>query len=365
VQPFADALGLDFDIKTEVTGPSEEEILSRLIPIQHSVVSQLEAKHGRLVARFFELGLGFQTVILAIGPQLISGQFKRAPSAYTHPEGHIASFDEPWEHIQDRSPQLVAEYARIREEVIRSLATGAPPQSITTDELLAFAHELDAHVRSLDASAPAQSVRNNRKIPLRTLFLSANPDMASPLAVDREFNRVREKLQTLGQGLDWRRAMDHWPSVRWDQFPEQILTYKPSIVHFSGHGGVDGSLLLSTYDGNRQLIHPDGLVGLLEGFKDTIKMIILNACYSDQLADKLIQHIDIVVGMMPSVSDAAAIVFAPTLYQQLAFGRSVEQAFVVSRASVMGAHPNEANVPRLHVRNRVDPSAVTFEILPQ
>src|ERR1044071_3608135 len=207
------------------------------------------------------------------------------------------------------------------------------------------------------------------RIDARLLFLSANVDQNSPLAVDREYNRVKSALESIGQWQRWRAGTEHLPAAEWDQLPGQLLAYAPTVVHFAGHGHSDGSVELSTHAGDRQRIQAAGLRSLFESYRGQIRVVVLNACYSDALASELVDHIDVVVGMTHAVSDDAAVRFAPAFYQQLAGGQSLETAFAVGRAVVLGAEPFSPRrdlaappgvdldaVPHMRVRAGIDPS---------
>lgn len=178
-----------------------------------------------------------------------------------------------------------------------------------------------------------------RAIEARLLFLSANASDRSPLAVDREYNRVKAALQAIGVWPTWRVAVEHEPAAEWAQVPEQLLAHAPSIVHFAGHGYPDGSLELSSPNGAGQRIHPTGLGELFKAYRRQVRLVVLNACYSDALAAALTAHVDVVVGMTRAITDEAAILFAPMFYQQLAGGQSVQAAFDVARAAVLGQFP--------------------------
>jgi hypothetical protein len=181
-------------------------------------------------------------------------------------------------------------------------------------------------------------------IAARLLFLSASANQQSPLAVDREYNRVKAGLQSLGVWHAWRVAVEHVPAVTWEQVPEQLLLHRASIVHFAGHGHADGSLEFATQANGSQRIAADGLARLFESYAPPVRLVVLNACYSDVLADALVDHVDVVVGMTHAISDDAAISFAPAFYQQLAGGKSVRTACEVARGIVLGRLP-EAGAP--------------------
>ncbi len=194
--------------------------------------------------------------------------------------------------------------------------------------------------------------------PLRVAFFSASPDEAQPLAVGREYNRVQEKVRAMDRR--WHGSLFECPSVQWDQFPDFLLTEAPTVVHFSGHGLPDGSLMLSMEDGSPDRISPDGVAGLLEAHKGQVRVVVLNACYSDALAERLVRDVDVVIGMTRDVSDDAAILFGPTFYQYLAAGRSVADAFGAGTALLAGRFPDEKTTPRLRAREGQDASTIRF-----
>src|SRR5262249_34184669 len=142
------------------------------------------------------------------------------------------------------------------------------------------------------------------------------------------------------------------------QVPEQLLLHDASIVHFAGHGHPDGSLEFSTRDGGNRRIHPDGLASLFAHYTRQVRLGVLNACYSDALAEALTVHIDVVVGMRQAVPDDAAILFARTFYQQLAGGKSVQGAFEVARATVRGEHAGGSPRRDVVLRDATDDDAM-------
>ena len=92
-------------------------------------------------------------------------------------------------------------------------------------------------------------------------------------------------------------------AVRVSDVTGHLLQHKPTIVHFSGHGDKEGKLQLQ--DGRDQSFGVPVLAfaELLEMFKSSVRCVVLNACYSDQLAEAMARHIDCVIGMTASVRD--------------------------------------------------------------
>ena len=86
--------------------------------------------------------------------------------------------------------------------------------------------------------------------------------------------------------------------------------------------------------------------------------MVLNACFSKDQADAIVEVIDCAVGMSQAIGDEAAIVFAAAFYQKLGFGDSVQAAFDEGCVALMLQGIPEEKTPVLLVRGGVDPSRV-------
>jgi hypothetical protein len=136
--------------------------------------------------------------------------------------------------------------------------------------------------------------------------------------------------------------------VKWavtdDDLRRALLDIEPEIVHFAGHGTGDGQggtgrelippgevdaggLVFEDDGGNAQLISGDSLARLFELCSDSVKCVVLNACYSAPQANAISQHIPFVIGMKEAIGDQAAIKFAVGFYDALGAGRDFEKAF--------------------------------------
>jgi hypothetical protein len=160
---------------------------------------------------------------------------------------------------------------------------------------------------------------------LALLFLTANPSDTARLRLEEEVRAVDAAMR---QGA-FRERFDlrsHW-AVRVEDLHELLLRYRPAIVHFSGHGSEAGEIILE--DGQRRSapVSPAVLSDLFRIFREDIRCVVLNACYSARQAAAIGAHIDCGVGMSNAIEDRAALQFAVAFYRTLAYGRSVETAF--------------------------------------
>ncbi len=162
--------------------------------------------------------------------------------------------------------------------------------------------------------------------PVRTiLILAANPKGTPHLRLDEEVKKIE-------QGLERARKRDQFKLVhKWavtdDDLRRALLDNEPEIVHFSGHGSGTDGLAFEHDTGQSQLISGESLARLFELCSDTVKCVVLNACYSESQADAIARHINFVVGMKKAIGDEAAIKFAVGFYDALGAGRDVEKAY--------------------------------------
>ena len=94
-------------------------------------------------------------------------------------------------------------------------------------------------------------------------------------------------------------------------------------------------------------------------FKNQIRCIVLNACYTEEQAQAIAENIECVVGMSSEISDIAAINFASAFYQALAYGYDVGTAFELGCVQIELENLSEHNIPKL-LANKVDPNNIRF-----
>ena len=75
----------------------------------------------------------------------------------------------------------------------------------------------------------------------------------------------------------------------------------------------------------------EALASLFDKFKHKVECVLLNACYSENPAKAIHQHIQYVIGMSNPIGDEAAIKFAVNFYAALIAGRSYKDAYDFGR----------------------------------
>lgn len=184
------------------------------------------------------------------------------------------------------------------------------------------------------------------------LYLGTSPEDEVRLRVDAEARDIHEAIRKSDnpQSVAFN---DRW-AVRQTDLLQVLNETNPDIVHFSGHGAADGSIVLEDQFGNAVLLDKERLSVVVGAAAKHVKLIVFNACYSDEEADKILRHVDATIGMTDSISDAAAKAFAAQLYSSIGFGLDLQTSFNQARAAVALISPEEIGTPRLRVREGLD-----------
>lgn len=160
--------------------------------------------------------------------------------------------------------------------------------------------------------------------PIKILFLTANPSDTVRLSIDEEIRAIDQALRLAEyRNFDIRVHT----AVRIDDLQELLLRYQPDIVHFSGHGSADHAIILHDDTGRSVKVKAAALGDLFRMLKDSVRCVVLNACYSAEQAKAIAEAINYVVGITGEVSDKASNAFTPAFYRALGYGRTVQEAF--------------------------------------
>src|SRR5262249_10046196 len=143
------------------------------------------------------------------------------------------------------------------------------------------------------------------------LFLAANPSGTDPRAIGREARAMQVELQRSGF-RDRFELVSRWAAEPLDLLRE-LRALKPTVVHFSGHGDQDG-LSFQAPSGDAPVVSPAVIAETFGAAGASVKLIVLNACYSDVQANELLAHVDCVVGTSSEIHDDAARSFAVGFY---------------------------------------------------
>ena len=168
-----------------------------------------------------------------------------------------------------------------------------------------------------------QTAAQTAKKPI--LYISATPANVENLQVDFEFKKIKASLEG-GVKRDLFELLSPLMAVTLQDFLQAKHRYKPSIIHFSGHGLQDG-LMFVTSENVFQIIPNELLKEVFKGIEAYAELIILNSCYASAQAKIISANGIYVIGMNAPVSDLAALDLSDNLYRFISDGQDTEEAF--------------------------------------
>jgi hypothetical protein len=172
------------------------------------------------------------------------------------------------------------------------------------------------------------------------------------LALGREARMIEERIR-VGAPRDVLTLVARW-AVRPQDLRRALLEEEPHVLHFACHGSPQEQLILEDDDGAPARVEKEALADLVKNLLGNLRMVVLNACDTEPIAEALVRHVDCAIGMHKPIGDAAAIAFSTALYETLGFGKSVETAFQLGKNALMLARIREEQTPRLKVKEGVD-----------
>jgi len=195
---------------------------------------------------------------------------------------------------------------------------------------------------------------------VKILFFAADPFSAPPdghaarLLLDEDIRQIREKVRA----SEHRDALefDYRLAARPDDLLQALNEEQPDVVHFSGHGGSEGLILMDPEGRGPHSVGSEALRQLFLACRGNIRVVFLNACSSLPQAEAIAGAVGCAIGMRGKISDAAAITFGASFYRAIGFGESVRAAFDQACAALALERSEERECPQLVVRPDVDPA---------
>jgi tetratricopeptide (TPR) repeat protein len=190
-------------------------------------------------------------------------------------------------------------------------------------------------------------------LPLRLLVVVSSPLNLKPheqLDADREVVLIKRGVKELVDAGDLEIEVEDIASLQ--QLRTTLESYKPHLVHFTGHGVVENDgqgnvirsgLLLENAEGNKIVVTAPDLAKVFDNHPE-LRAIVLSACLTavdgtqqaiESTATHLIKAgIPAVIAMQESILDDSATLFAQHFYPALAQGQPIGKALTKARIAL-------------------------------
>ena len=232
----------------------------------------------------------------------------------------------------------------------QSFAADANISLVRTQNLVSFV----ARPRALEAALPLKLLlvtvdtgTGDAPIPQRP----EHGEQGNRLATHKESGQIRSAVAGLSSARVKLDQLDGRVTVQ--QIRERLLTTRPDILHFVGHGNEDGLLLWA--DDAPALVSAATLRAVLQQ-SESVKLVFLNACLAGRvdssrpfasIAHQLLQSgLPAVIAMRYEILDRSAANFAAEFYEALVSGQGrghIDAAVSIARNNLYINDPNRVD----------------------
>jgi CHAT domain len=185
-------------------------------------------------------------------------------------------------------------------------------------------------------------------------FVAADPFEKAPLRVDREYQRIQQKVQ---RSIDLPHELPAAPAATISDVIFALQRNQPNCVHFSCHGTTLSQIVLLNSNGQAEPLSHQTIGYLFSALRGRIRLVTLSSCYSVEQAQKIADIVDCVIGIHGTVDIGAAAAYFAALYGQLAQNKDVAEAHTVALIEFSSCNSGDPP-PVLLPRAGVEPSSV-------
>ncbi|MEV6567784.1 hypothetical protein [Streptomyces kronopolitis] len=206
-----------------------------------------------------------------------------------------------------------------------------------------------------------RQLREPKPEKLRVLMLGAASE--GDLRVSREQARIRTAVErALHRDLV---ELDVHPAATTGHLLDGLTTFRPHVVHFSGHSDTNLIVFEQDLDEPHQgaIVTDRAFARAIKATDDPPLLVLLNSCHSAAQIKSLVDTVPFAIGMADEIGDGDAITYASRFYAAVADGQSVRSAHNLGRAAVELAGLPDHELPTLECAPDVDPST-TFLVRP-
>jgi nucleoside phosphorylase len=254
------------------------------------------------------------------------------------------------EHLSSGSVKLHIDISPVGAERLRRLVKSGDLKTVSGFAVTAF-----------EPDRAETFERAQRLPPSRVLFINSAPSFMTPLRLGEEYREIAGALMRNRKMATFEVVQSGNASAA--EIAMEIRKYEPAVIHFSGHGSLEGGVYLQQHvDGRPLEVSGEALRAMISTARRPARLVILNACYTSRQAESIAEIADFVVGLESGASDLGATAFAAAFYDALAAGSSVGHSFLQANSALELNGLMRLGSPKLTSRRGVDPYHVTLAV---
>lgn len=206
---------------------------------------------------------------------------------------------------------------------------------------------------------------------VKVLFFTADPSSGRPrgqaLQLPEDLRQIMKRVREAPYGH--RLAFEAHGAARADDLIDLLDNTDARVMHFSGHGGKHGLVLVARGGYDPHPVDAAALSQLFRTYRGSVRLAVLSACSSHAEAQAIADVVGCAIGTLNEIADEAAITFNSRFYQAVANGDSVQRAYDKARTALQVHGVPESEYPQVFHRKDVDPAKLvlvrTIRLLPR
>jgi hypothetical protein len=181
----------------------------------------------------------------------------------------------------------------------------------------------------------------------KIMIATANPDDSSNIRTDRFVSAIQKGIAQAEKS----ELYDIVPilATDLDSFLKQLENQKPAILVLVGHGDRLDRFVFEAKDGGREFAKPDKFADSLASYATTLECVLMMACHSQSLAQKIIQNITYAVGYDEALLVEVAKKYVEWFFFYLANGNDYDIASHKTKTAMLNTIA-ENQIPNLFVK---------------
>jgi CHAT domain-containing protein len=185
---------------------------------------------------------------------------------------------------------------------------------------------------------------------MKVALLVTNPDLTRSLQTGVEARYIDEAIR-LGGNADCV-DLKVVPAPTLDTLLDTLNSYRPDVLHFSGHGGGQALVLDNEKAGDDggTVLDFDMIATFLGSTSIKPKLLVLVACDTVDGAERFLEHVPAIVAMAASIDDEAACEFSARFYRTLTVGETISNSLSQAKGVLRAKGYADADLPTLVMR---------------
>lgn len=193
---------------------------------------------------------------------------------------------------------------------------------------------------------------------MKVLFVASNPEDSASLNLESEITELQRRfIEAEGEPVKF----IFQPRICLEDLPRLLIYHKPDVLHLSAHGN-EQDLVMTRGDGTKVKLEATALLTFMRGARP--KVVLLNACNSQSMAEELAAEVDVAIGSTAAITNLAARAAAVAFYERMLKGLPLEDAFDVARSLAVTLQDKTVDL-RLFAKPGIDCKTVTLHRVPR